>query len=88
MIAGVIKSSLPQPCSMTVPESAVISECFCGEARREGTLVVAFRHAAGDLIVRIWEWECETPPVKFTGGVFEKLETSTWKLRAALTTGE
>jgi CheY-specific phosphatase CheX len=58
MIAGAIKSSLPRPCSMTVPESAVENECFCGEARRQDTLVVAFRHPAGDLMVRVWEREC------------------------------
>jgi hypothetical protein len=57
-IAGAIKSSLPRPCSMTVPESAVENECFCGEARRQDTLVVAFRHPAGDLMVRVWEREC------------------------------
>jgi len=61
MIAGAIKSSLPRPCAMTVPESTVESECFCGEARRQDTLVVAFRHAAGDLMVRIWEQGCSAP---------------------------
>jgi CheY-specific phosphatase CheX len=55
MIAGVIKSSLPRPCSMTVPESAVASETWCGRAPTEDSLVVAFRHAAGDLMVRVWE---------------------------------
>ncbi len=30
MIAGTIKSSLPRPCTMTVPESAVEAEGFCG----------------------------------------------------------
>jgi len=58
MIAGVIKSSLPRPCTMTVPESAVEAEGFCGVAQTEDSLVVAFRHASGDLMVRIWEQEC------------------------------
>ncbi|MDR3772973.1 MAG: chemotaxis protein CheX [Terracidiphilus sp.] len=58
MIAGTIKSSLPRPCSMTVPESVVVPEGFCGPDRTEDTLLVAFRHAAGDLLVRIWEQEC------------------------------
>lgn len=58
MIAGTIKSSLPRPCSMTVPESAVEPEGFCSPAWAEDSLVVAFRHAAGDLMVRIWEQEC------------------------------
>jgi hypothetical protein len=55
MIAGTIKSSLPRPCTMTVPESAVEAEGFCGTAQTEDSLAVAFRHASGDLMVRIWE---------------------------------
>jgi CheY-specific phosphatase CheX len=58
MIAGVIKSSLPRPCAMTVPASAVEAEGFCGQPRTEDTLVVAFRHVTGDLVVRVWEQEC------------------------------
>jgi CheY-specific phosphatase CheX len=58
MIAGTIKSSLPRPCTMTVPESAVEAEGFCGPQSTEDTLVVVFRHASGDLMVRIWEQEC------------------------------
>ena len=58
MIAGTIKSSLPRPCSMAVPESAVVSARFCGHRRTEDTLAVAFRHAAGDLMVQVWEEEC------------------------------
>jgi CheY-specific phosphatase CheX len=58
MIAGVIKSSLPRPCTMTVPESAVEAEGYCGVAQTEDSLVVAFRHASGDMMVRIWEQEC------------------------------
>ena len=58
MIAGVIKSSLPRPCTMAVPESAVEHVVFCGQPRTEDSLSVAFRHAAGDLMVRVWEQEC------------------------------
>jgi CheY-specific phosphatase CheX len=58
MLAGTIKSSLPRPCSMTVPESAIQLEGFCGPTSREDSLVVGFRHPAGDLVVRIWEQEC------------------------------
>jgi CheY-specific phosphatase CheX len=58
MIAGTIKSSLPRPCAMAVPESAVENERFCGPLPAEDTLMVAFRHAAGDLMVRVWEQEC------------------------------
>jgi CheY-specific phosphatase CheX len=58
MIAGVIKSSLPRPCSMTVPESAVEMEVFRGPTPSEDSLIVVFRHAAGDLMVRVWEQEC------------------------------
>lgn len=35
MIAGTIKSSLPRPCSMTVPVSAVEHEEFCGPVGTE-----------------------------------------------------
>jgi CheY-specific phosphatase CheX len=57
MIAGVIKSSLPRPCTMTVPESAVEPEKCCERQRSENTLAVGFRHADGDLMVRISENE-------------------------------
>jgi hypothetical protein len=57
MIAGIIKSSLPRPCTMTVPESAVEAEGFRGPSQSEDSLVVAFRHASGDLMVRVWERE-------------------------------
>jgi CheY-specific phosphatase CheX len=63
MIAGTIKSSLPRPCSMTVPESAVNREEFCGPASSEDSLLVGFRHKAGDMLVRIWEQECTQDPV-------------------------
>ena len=58
MIAGTIKSSLPRPCSMAVPESAVQRERFRGLAQAEDSLVVGFRHASGNLVVRVWEHEC------------------------------
>jgi CheY-specific phosphatase CheX len=57
MIAGTIKSSLPRPCAMTVPESAVEAEGYCRQFGSEDSLVVMFRHQAGDLMVRIWEQE-------------------------------
>lgn len=55
MIAGVIKSSLPPPCTMTVPSSVLEASGFCSPHRTEDSLVVAFRHESGDLIVRLWE---------------------------------
>jgi CheY-specific phosphatase CheX len=58
MIAGTIKSSLPRPCTMSVPESSVEKSGFCGPTRTADTLVVGFRHASGDLMVRIQEEEC------------------------------
>jgi CheY-specific phosphatase CheX len=58
MIAGTIKSSLPRPCGMTVPVSAVEQEAFQGPPPAEDALMVAFRHTSGDLLVRIWEQEC------------------------------
>ena len=58
IIAGVIKSSLPRPCAMAVPESAVGHERFECPAATEDSLAVAFQHAAGHLMVRVWEQEC------------------------------
>jgi hypothetical protein len=37
----------------------VEAEGFCGSAPTEDSLVVVFRHASGDLMVRIWEQECQ-----------------------------
>ncbi|MGD0629023.1 MAG: chemotaxis protein CheX [Terracidiphilus sp.] len=58
MIAGTIKSSLPRPCSMSVPEAAVDGEGFCGGAATADSLDVVFRHAAGEMVVRVVEQEC------------------------------
>ena len=55
MIGGLLKSSLPQPCSMTVPESAIATERLCSVLHGENTLTVAFRHEAGGLLVRVRE---------------------------------
>jgi chemotaxis protein CheX len=55
MIGGLLKSSLPQPCSMTVPDSAIATERLCSLLHGENTLTVAFRHEAGGLLVRVRE---------------------------------
>lgn len=55
MIAGGIKSSLPRPCTMTVPTSMVEPERVCESQRTESTIAVGFRHEGGDLMVRVWE---------------------------------
>ena len=57
MIGGLLKSALPQPCSMTVPESAIATERLCSVLHGENTLTVAFRHEAGGLLVRVREEE-------------------------------
>ncbi len=53
MIAGVIKSSLPRPCSMTVPDAAVEREQYCGRMRNRLSVAVAFHHAAGNIMVSV-----------------------------------
>jgi len=58
MIAGTIKSALPRPCTMTVPQSEVAADRFCLPAHSDDALVVGFRHESGDLMVRILETEC------------------------------
>jgi CheY-specific phosphatase CheX len=55
MIAGTIKSSLPRPCSMTVPASEVERARFCRFEHGENSLTVTFHHATGELMVRICE---------------------------------
>lgn len=61
MIAGVIKSSLPRPCTMNVPEVTVEAKGYCSLALTEDTLAVAFRHTSGDLMVSVWEQGCLEP---------------------------
>jgi hypothetical protein len=55
MIAGVLKSSLPRPCAMTVPESAMEADRVCALQRSENTLAVGFRHSDDDLMVCVSE---------------------------------
>lgn len=58
MIAGTIKSSLPRPCSMSVPSSAIELQEFRAGVETEDTLTVTFRHSSGELLVRVWEQDC------------------------------
>lgn len=58
MIAGVIKSSLPRPCVMTVPESEVEAAALLRGRCVEDCMEVCFRHAAGEFRVSVWEHEC------------------------------
>ena len=55
MIAGSIKSALPQPSTMTVPDAAVEAADFCVVPRTEETLAVAFEHTDGGMMVRVCE---------------------------------
>jgi CheY-specific phosphatase CheX len=61
MIAGVIKSSLPRPCAMTVPEAVVKSERFCSGLRNTYSVSVAFHHEAGNMMVCVLTLE---PPLQ------------------------
>jgi len=58
MIAGTLKSSLPRPCSMSVPESQADPLDFVNSAFADDSLEVVFSHASGLLLVRVWEQEC------------------------------
>jgi hypothetical protein len=58
MIAGVIKSALPRPCSMTVPDAAVRQERYCGQMRDRRSVAVAFHHDAGNLMVSVLMEDC------------------------------
>lgn len=59
MIAGTIKSALPRPCVMTVPSAEEESADFCIPRRTEDSVTVYFHHAAGELMVRVWEQAME-----------------------------
>jgi CheY-specific phosphatase CheX len=64
MIAGAIKSSLPRPCTMTVPDAAVEAEDFCDAQQSEDTLTVAFQHPDGGMMVRVCEQETMQPALE------------------------
>ena len=55
MIAGTLKSALPRPCSLSVPNAAIEEEDFCALARTEDSVTVFFAHESGELMVRVWE---------------------------------
>lgn len=58
MIAGTIKSSLPRPCSMTIPEAVMERDRFHAGAAPAESLEVVFQHAAGEMMVRVVELDC------------------------------
>jgi chemotaxis protein CheX len=58
MIGGVVKSSLPRPCVMTIPESSAAAEPLRLNPRTECAIAIAFRHESGEIIVRVWEEGC------------------------------
>jgi len=60
MIAGVIKTSLPRPSTMTVPESEIDGEEFYKGSKCSHCLDVSFRHSSGEFFVRVQEQECGT----------------------------
>ena len=53
MIAGVVKSALPRPCAMTVPNASVKQERYCGVMRDRRCVAVAFHHDKGGLLVSV-----------------------------------
>jgi chemotaxis protein CheX len=61
MVAGTIKSSLPRPSAMSVPEAVIATGNLCGDSGLDNTLSVGLDHSAGRLIVRIREEECRQP---------------------------
>jgi CheY-specific phosphatase CheX len=55
MIAGTIKSALPRPCIMTVPNSEVEPGNFCISRRTLDSVSAFFHHTSGELMIRVWE---------------------------------
>jgi CheY-specific phosphatase CheX len=60
MIAGTIKSSLPRPCTMTVPSAEVEQGDFCIPSRTHDSVTVFFHHASGELMIRVWQRALES----------------------------
>jgi CheY-specific phosphatase CheX len=58
MIAGVIKSSLPRPCTMTVPESEIEAHEYSWNRKSKCCLDVSFRLAWGEFLVSVLEQKC------------------------------
>ena len=58
MLGGVIKTSLPRPSSMDVPEASVATNGLCMQPRTADLLSAAFRHDTGTLLLRVWEEAC------------------------------
>jgi hypothetical protein len=58
MIAGSLKSCLPQPCEMSVPEAAAQIAEYDRQPDTKDDLTVVFRHAAGDMMIRLSEQDC------------------------------
>lgn len=73
MIAGLLKSSLPQPCSMSVPASAIAADRLCSQLHGAGMLTAAFRHSSGSLLVRVRELKQETHAVEDCGWIEKAL---------------
>jgi CheY-specific phosphatase CheX len=57
MIAGIFKSALPRPCTMTIPHAEAIAEDFCVLPRTADSVAVFFRHDSGALMIRVCEAE-------------------------------
>lgn len=55
IIAGVIKSCLPRPCSMGLPQVALEAAEFTYRPEAENRVHVVFRHSAGEMMVRALE---------------------------------
>lgn len=55
MIAGTVKSALPRPCLMTIPEARIEDDDFCVIPRTPDTMNVFLRHDAGEMLVQVRE---------------------------------
>jgi CheY-specific phosphatase CheX len=57
MIAGILKSSLPRPCSMTVPTATIETAFYSSDPENSDLISVSFHHNTGDMVVRVLESE-------------------------------
>jgi|HubBroStandDraft_5_1064220.scaffolds.fasta_scaffold270645_2 CheY-specific phosphatase CheX len=84
MVAGTIKSSLPRPCTMTVPDAVIAPGNLCGDPSLDNMLSVGLDHSEGRLIVRIREQECKQPETESPHAELHAASTAPKEARAMI----
>ncbi len=61
MIAGIFKSSLPRPSTMSIPHAEAMDTDFCVLPRTVDSVTVFFQHDTGQFMIRVCEGDFEAP---------------------------